>query len=85
MGECEAIILENISGSGWTALINKVQKEYGVMANGNSGRGSKYGYSLSWNYDQTLSRLTIQCTEKPASIDCKTVNRDITNYIKAIL
>jgi hypothetical protein len=64
MGECDAQIFSSITRERWVGMQSKAL-QIGVELVGDSGRASQKGFRFSWNYDEDLQTLTIQCLDRP--------------------
>lgn len=85
MAGCEEIVFEHITQEVWDKLSQKVKNDFQFSTSEMKGSASKYGYTISWDMNTEAGKLTIQCTNKPASINCEVVNKDISNYIRSAL
>jgi hypothetical protein len=85
MPNCERVVFENITVETWNQLTNRVKNNFGVEIKDYSAQGSKYGYTVYWDYNPAAGTLSVQCVEKPASIECSAINRDIANFIRSSL
>ena len=58
--------------------------QIGVELTGDSGQASQKGFTFSWNYDEEMQTLTIQCLDHPFFAPCSLVNAKLQQmYLQA--
>jgi hypothetical protein len=68
-------VFSGITTEQFAKLTAKAQAA-GIDLNGNSGKASKFGVEVAWNYAPETKELTLQCLStpffvKPADVDAK--------------
>ena len=81
MSECDAQIFNNITRERWVGMQSKAA-QIGIELIGNSGQGTKQGFTFTWNYDEGLQTLTIQCLEHPFFAPCALVNEKVKELVE---
>jgi hypothetical protein len=81
MSECEAQIFSNIARERWVGMQSKAA-QIGVELTGDSGQASQKGFTFSWNYDEEMQTLTIQCLDHPFFAPCSLVNAKMQELVE---
>jgi hypothetical protein len=79
---CASQTFSEITPEKWQRLVTKAA-ESGIPINGNEGRGSYDGVTVSWKYDATTDRLTLTCVSKPFLVACSLVNAKLHDLVDA--
>src|SRR5262249_49386138 len=80
MSECEAQIFSNITRERWVGMQSKAG-QLGVELAGDSGQASRQGFTFTWNYDESMQTLMIQCLEHPFFAPCALVNSKLKELV----
>jgi hypothetical protein len=83
MGSCAAQTFTNITVEKWTALKAEASQN-NINLDADSGQSTQQGFTFSWQYDASLTTLTIQCLDHPLWAPCGTVNGRVHDLIEGI-
>jgi hypothetical protein len=77
-------VFSGITPENYATLIRKAQSA-GLNLTGNSGKATKFGVEMSWNYSAEAQQLTIQCLATPFFVKPEQVNAKIQELVKETL
>ncbi len=84
MSACPTQSFNNVSQDVFNCLVNKAAS-YGITISGNSGQGTKDGFTVTWNYDPAAETLQLQCTDSPWWAPCGTINSTIEGVVEGCM
>jgi hypothetical protein len=84
MGASAPLVFDGITPEQYAGLLEKAQAN-GMALSGNSGKASKFGVEVEWNYVPDMLKLTFQCLRTPFFVDAETVNEKIESLVKEAL
>ena len=64
----------------FAAIQDRAKQGTGIAIEGNVGKASKLGVTISWDYDGTT--LTIQCTDHPFFVGKEAIQDSIFKLVK---
>lgn len=80
MAESAPQIFKNVTPDRYTLLVEKA-KGAGIDLNGHSGKASKFGVEVAWNYAPEAQELTLHCVKAPFFMSTADVNAKIRNLV----
>jgi hypothetical protein len=84
MAQSEPLVFSGITPENYATLIQKAQAA-GLNLTGDSGKATKFGVEVSWNYSAEEQQLTIQCLGTPFFVKPDQVNAKIQAIVKETL
>jgi hypothetical protein len=84
MAQSAPQVFSGITPENYATLIQKAQSA-GLNLTGNSGKASKSGVEIAWNYSSEAQQLTIQCLGTPFFVKPEEVNAKIQALVKETL
>ena len=77
-------VFTGITLDGYARLADKARGA-GIDINGNSGRASKFGVEVAWNYSPEAQELTLQCLRAPFFMSPADVDKRMQTLVKQSL
>ena len=74
-------LFKGVTPEKYARLVEKARAE-GIELNGNSGRASKFGVEITWNYLPDAQELTIQCLSTPFFMSTADVDGRIQKLVQ---
>jgi hypothetical protein len=84
MAQSAPQVFSGITPENFATLIEKAQSA-GLNLTGNSGKATKFGVEMAWNYSAVEQQLTIQCLATPFFVKPEQVNAKIQALMKETL
>ena len=84
MAQTAPQVFSSITPEQYATLTAKAQAA-GISLSGNSGKASKYGVEIAWNYAPDTQTLTLQCLGAPFFVKPEDVNAKIQTLVKESL
>lgn len=84
MAENKSQIFSGITPAQFAVLVEKV-KTAGMEISGNSGRASKMGVEVAWNYSPDTQQLELTCLHAPFFLSVEDVNARLRNAVNQAL
>lgn len=72
---------EKVTPEAVKKLSEKLNADYGIQLNGNSGTAEHSGFAFNYNYDADAMRLVIQCTKKPLFVPSSVVMHGVAEHV----
>jgi hypothetical protein len=81
MGKSEAQVFSGIAPEQYASLLARARAA-GFDLSGNSGKASKFGVEVAWNYSPESRELTFQCLRTPFFVKPEDVSAKIRELVK---
>lgn len=81
MGQGEPQIFSSITPGHYTKLVEKANAA-GIDLSGNTGKASKFGVEVAWNYAPETQQLTLQCLKTPFFVKTEEVNSKLRELVQ---
>lgn len=82
MSKCTAQIFSGITAAMWQQ-ISQQATDNGLPIEGNSGRKTKDGFEVSWDFDPASGRLELQCHNSPFWAPCSLIQEKVEEIVKS--
>lgn len=80
MSACSPERFTGVTEEVFKCACQTVKEKYGITITGNSGKASKHGFTVTWDYEPEIQTAAIQCTDSPWYVPCSVIN----NRIKSV-
>jgi hypothetical protein len=80
MSKCTPQFFEGITVPMWNRIVEEAM-EYGLPITGNSGRKTKDGFDVSWNFEPATGHLELQCHDSPFWAPCAMIQKKIVDLV----
>jgi hypothetical protein len=67
------------------AKLTQQARAAGIEMNGNSGRASKMGVEVEWNYSEEKQELVLTCLKAPLFVSADQVNTKLRSLVNEVL
>ena len=74
MSACKALNFTGVTPDVWSCIKDAVKSKTGITIDTNTGKASKWGFTVTWDYEPDAETLTIQCVDSPPLPTCSTIN-----------
>lgn len=83
MGESKTQVFSGITPAQYAQLVEKVSAA-GIEISGTSGRASKMGVDVAWNYSEESQQLELTCLHTPFFVSADEVNAKLRELVDAL-
>lgn len=84
MAESKSQTFSGVTPAQYAMLIEQA-KAAGVEISGNTGRATKMGVEVAWNYSETAQQLELTCLHTPFFVTVDQVNAKLRNLVSKAL
>ncbi len=77
-------VFSGITPAKYAALVEKANSS-GVAMSGNSGRATKMGVEVEWNYSPERQELVLTCLRTPFFVNAEDINFRLQELVKQAL
>lgn len=84
MGEGKTQIFSGVTAAQYAKLAAKVNAA-GIEISGNSGRATKMGVEVEWNYSEENQQLELTCVRTPFFVSADEINAKLKGLVSEAL
>jgi hypothetical protein len=75
MSACSPVNFSNVTPQVFACVVKKVQEKYGITISTNTGKASRDGFTVEWDYRPTEQTAMVRCIDSPGPVPCVLINR----------